>query len=128
MLDSDLAELYFVETKRLNEQVGRNPDRFPEDFKFQLTDEEWLNWALKHKGCQSLKKQKSFTVKPGWNHPKSQRFCFTKKHQLDGHIVSLFAIKIILYQNFSLQLFDNKSILSIFAVPNLMGIINCLIN
>jgi hypothetical protein len=43
MLDSDLAELYDVETKRLNEQVGRNPDRFPEDFMFQLTDEEWLN-------------------------------------------------------------------------------------
>jgi len=43
MLDSDLAELYGVETKRLNEQVGRNPDRFPDDFMFQLTDEEWLN-------------------------------------------------------------------------------------
>lgn len=43
MLDSDLAELYGVETKRLNEQVGRNPDRFPEDFMFQLTDDEWLN-------------------------------------------------------------------------------------
>ncbi len=43
MLDSDLAELYGVETKRLNEQVGRNPDRFPEDFMFQLTDQEWLN-------------------------------------------------------------------------------------
>ncbi|QNN41392.1 ORF6N domain-containing protein [Pedobacter roseus] len=43
MLDSDLAELYGVETKRLNEQVGRNPDRFPGDFMFQLTDEEWLN-------------------------------------------------------------------------------------
>ncbi|WP_025145381.1 ORF6N domain-containing protein [Pedobacter jeongneungensis] len=43
MFDSDLAELYGVETKRLNEQVGRNPDRFPDDFMFQLTDEEWLN-------------------------------------------------------------------------------------
>ncbi|NII85975.1 MULTISPECIES: ORF6N domain-containing protein [unclassified Pedobacter] len=43
MLDSDLAELYGVETKRLNEQVGRNPDRFPKDFMFQLTDDEWLN-------------------------------------------------------------------------------------
>ena len=43
MFDSDLAELYGVETKRLNEQVGRNPDRFPEDFMFQLSDEEWLN-------------------------------------------------------------------------------------
>jgi len=40
MLDSDLAELYGVETKRLNEQVRRNPDRFPEDFMFHLTQEE----------------------------------------------------------------------------------------
>lgn len=41
MLDIDLAELYQVETKRLNEQVRRNTDRFPQDFMFQLTDEEW---------------------------------------------------------------------------------------
>jgi hypothetical protein len=37
MLDSDLAELYGVETKRLNEQVKRNLTRFPVDFMFQLT-------------------------------------------------------------------------------------------
>ena len=41
MLDSDLAELYGVETKRLNEQVRRNAARFPEDFMFQLTEEEF---------------------------------------------------------------------------------------
>jgi ORF6N domain len=40
MLDADLAELYGVETKRLNEQVRRNSDRFPEDFMFRLTAEE----------------------------------------------------------------------------------------
>ncbi len=40
MLDSDLAELYGVETKRLNEQVKRNTARFPEDFMFQLTAKE----------------------------------------------------------------------------------------
>jgi phage regulator Rha-like protein len=40
MLDSDLAELYQVSTKRLNEQVKRNRGRFPEDFMFQLTLEE----------------------------------------------------------------------------------------
>ena len=43
MLDSDLAELYRVETKRLNEQVKRNIGRFPKSFMFQLTREEWLN-------------------------------------------------------------------------------------
>lgn len=40
MLDRDLAELYDVETKRINEQVRRNPKRFPDDFMFQLTEEE----------------------------------------------------------------------------------------
>jgi hypothetical protein len=39
MLDSDLSELYGVETRRLNEQVKRNIDRFPEDFMFQLTEQ-----------------------------------------------------------------------------------------
>jgi ORF6N domain len=40
MLDADLAELYQVPTKALNQAVRRNSDRFPEDFTFQLTDEE----------------------------------------------------------------------------------------
>ena len=40
MIDSDLAKLYHVTTKRLNEQVKRNAKRFPEDFMFQLTLEE----------------------------------------------------------------------------------------
>ncbi len=40
MLDSDLAALYGVTTKRLNEQIKRNIDRFPEDFMFQLTENE----------------------------------------------------------------------------------------
>lgn len=43
MLDSDLAELYCVESKRLNEQVKRNIDRFPENFRFQLTENEFNN-------------------------------------------------------------------------------------
>ena len=40
MLDFDLANLYGVETRRLKEQVRRNINRFPEDFMFQLTNEE----------------------------------------------------------------------------------------
>jgi hypothetical protein len=40
ILDADLAKLYGVTTKRLNQQVKRNRDRFPEDFMFQLTTEE----------------------------------------------------------------------------------------
>lgn len=44
MLDRDLADLYGVETKRLKEQVRRNSDRFPPDFMFELTKDEFDNW------------------------------------------------------------------------------------
>lgn len=44
MLDRDLARLYNVETKVLNQAVKRNIDRFPEDFMFQLSLEEFKNW------------------------------------------------------------------------------------
>lgn len=40
ILDADVAELYGVETKRINEAVKNNPDKFPEDYMFMLTDEE----------------------------------------------------------------------------------------
>ena len=43
MLDRDLAEMYGVETKMFNRQVKRNIERFPEDFMFQLTSEEFEN-------------------------------------------------------------------------------------
>lgn len=43
MLDSDLAQLYQVETRVLNQAVKRNASRFPEDFMFRLTDTEWDN-------------------------------------------------------------------------------------
>lgn len=54
ILDSDLAELYGVTTKRLNEQVRRNADRFPTDFVFQLSSDEF----------SSLRSQFA-TLKPG---------------------------------------------------------------
>ncbi|MBN2895145.1 MAG: ORF6N domain-containing protein [Campylobacterales bacterium] len=41
MLDSDLAELYEVDTKRINEAVRRNPEKFPDDFMFECSEEEW---------------------------------------------------------------------------------------
>ena len=43
ILDADLAKIYGVPTKRLNEQIKRNPARFPEDFVFQLAEEETNN-------------------------------------------------------------------------------------
>ena len=44
MIDRDLAELYGVETRVLNQAVRRNLKRFPEDFMFQLSQEEFTNW------------------------------------------------------------------------------------
>jgi hypothetical protein len=43
MLDADLAELYGVETRVLNQGVKRNPLKFPSDFMFELTEKEWQN-------------------------------------------------------------------------------------
>jgi hypothetical protein len=61
MLDEDLAKLYGVPTKRLNEQVERNLERFPEDFAYQLTQEEFVNLksqfatsSLRHGGRRKL--------------------------------------------------------------------------
>ena len=42
MLDRDLANIYGVETRALNQAVKRNADRFPEDFIFKLSKEEWI--------------------------------------------------------------------------------------
>ena len=66
MLDSDLAEIYGVETKRINEQVRRNLNRFPADFMFQLTAEEW----------ESLRSQFA-TLKRG-EHRKYLPYAFTE--------------------------------------------------
>lgn len=67
MLDFDLAELYGVPTKRLNEQVKRNPKRFPEDFKFSLTKEEILRMSQiatssSGQGLQKLKYHKNINA------------------------------------------------------------------
>ena len=45
VLDSDPADLYGVATKALNQAVGRNRDRFPQYFMFQLTPDEARNWS-----------------------------------------------------------------------------------
>ena len=55
IIDTDLAEFYGVPTKRLNEQVKRNKNRFPEDFMFQLNGEEKLEVVAK---CDHLAKIK----------------------------------------------------------------------
>lgn len=54
MIDSDLAQLYDVETRILNRNVQRNLSRFPDDFMFQLNEQEWLNLRSQF-GISSLK-------------------------------------------------------------------------
>lgn len=69
MLDMDLAKLYEVPTKRLNEQVRRNERRFPVDFMFQLTVQE----------IESLRSQFA-TLKPGrGKHRKYRAYAFTEQ-------------------------------------------------
>src|SRR5208282_1077678 len=69
MIDSDLAELYEVPTKRLNEQVRRNLKSFPSDFMFQLTTEE----------AESLRSQIA-TLKTGrGRHRKYLQYVFTEQ-------------------------------------------------
>ena len=68
MLDKDLAELYGVETKVLNQAIKRNSDRFPEDFMFQVNEEEW----------QSLRSQ-IVTSKAGRGGSRYLPFAFTEQ-------------------------------------------------
>src|SRR5436190_2915525 len=69
MLGHDLAKLYGVSTKRLNEQVRRNRARFPDDFMFQLTADE----------AESLRSQIA-TLKPGrGQHRKYAPYAFTEQ-------------------------------------------------
>ncbi|UCF95657.1 MAG: ORF6N domain-containing protein [Desulfobacterales bacterium] len=73
ILDSDLAKLYGVETRRLNEQVRRNIEKFPEDFMFQLTKEEFEN----------LKSQIA-TSSSGWGGRRKLPFVFTEHGALQA--------------------------------------------
>ena len=73
MLDSDLAELYGYEVKRLNEQVGRNINRFPRDFMFQLTQDE----------AENLKSQNATS---SWGGKRKLPYVFTEQGDLyAGH-------------------------------------------
>ena len=73
ILDSDLAELYGVETRRLNEQVRRNIEKFPEDFMFRLTEEEF----------DSLKSQIA-TSTSGWGGRRKLPLVFTEHGALQA--------------------------------------------
>ena len=72
-LDSDLAKLYGVETRQLNQQVRRNHDKFPADFMFQLTKEEFSN----------LKSQ-IVTSSSGWGGRRKPPLVFTEHGALQA--------------------------------------------
>ena len=59
MLDFDLAEMYQVETRILNQSVKRNQSRFPEDFMFQLANEEWEDMSAQFVMTSRAKRPKS---------------------------------------------------------------------
>ena len=82
MLDSDLASLYEVETKILNQAVKRNTDRFPEDFMFQLSEEEFENWRSQTvtSNLNSGLRSQSVTLKGGrGQHRKYLPYAFTEQ-------------------------------------------------
>lgn len=85
MLDSDLAELYNVETKNLKRAVRANIERFPDDFMFELTKEEYESLRCKY-----------FTLKSGRGmHSKYLPFAFTREGiaMLSGLLRSEIAVK-----------------------------------
>lgn len=67
MLDHDLAVLYEVPTKALNQAVKRNIERFPKDFMFQLTGEEWtflLEQEMRSKNVTASQKKRNTGMTP----------------------------------------------------------------
>jgi ORF6N domain len=79
LLDSELAEMYGVETKRLNEQVRRNMDRFPEDFMFQLSNEEWENLKSQIATSSEDDSLRSQFVTSSWGGRRTPPFVFTEQ-------------------------------------------------
>jgi hypothetical protein len=77
MFDSDLAELYGVETKALNRAVRRNKDRFPDDFMFQLTKEEGERLRFQI-GASSLESQYAI-ASSGWGGRRYLPYVFTEQ-------------------------------------------------
>lgn len=81
MLDSDLAEMYQVETRAMNQAVKRNRERFPNDFMFQLTEEEWesLKSQITTSKVESLTSQNVTLKDNRGRHRKYLPFVFTEQ-------------------------------------------------
>ncbi|AXY72890.1 ORF6N domain-containing protein [Paraflavitalea soli] len=74
MIDKDLAELYEVETRVLNQAVKRNLKRFPTDFMFQLTHQEWDNLRYQIDGIENTAPSKSQIVTLNTAHGKHLKY------------------------------------------------------
>lgn len=69
MLDRDLAQLYQVETKVLNQAVKRNMKRFPDYYMFRLTEEEWNNWKSQFVTSNYMSEDEIQAIKMGVRRP-----------------------------------------------------------
>ena len=91
MVDRDIAELYGVETRRLNEQVKRNIERFPEEFMFQMNDEEFENWksqiVISNSGNENWMSQIATS-----NCSRSQNVTLNKESLYDENLISQIVI------------------------------------
>lgn len=108
MIDRDLAELYGVETKQLKRQVRRNIERFPNDFMFQLSKQEFNNWRSQF-GTSNASDKKGLRYAP---------YVFTEQGiaQLSSVLKSERAIKvnihiIRLFTKMRVMLLNNKDVL-----------------
>lgn len=104
MLDIDLSKLYGVETRRLNEQVKRNKERFPDDFMFQLTENE-------------VKILMSQIATSSWGGPRKLPYAFTEhgvlmlSSVLNSHKAIQVNIQIMrIFTNFRKLLYDNTEL------------------
>lgn len=83
MVDFDLSMLYGVQNKRLNEQVKRNKERFPDDFMFQLTQEEWSILRSQIATAKQLEHEKNSNLKSqfatsSWGGSRKKPYAFTR--------------------------------------------------
>ena len=76
MFDRDIAQLYQVETKVLNQAVKRNARRFPDYYMFQLTEEEWQNWKSQFVTSNYMDAEEMQAIKMGVRRPP---FAFTEQ-------------------------------------------------
>jgi ORF6N domain len=84
LLDADLARLYGVETRALNQAVKRNQDRFPAEFAFQLTDDEFLSISQTVTSNTATLTSQFVMSKPGRGGRRHRPYAFTEHGALQA--------------------------------------------